>query len=196
MKTSTFLMTLLMASLFFWVVSLSTGVTAYAMGRESVEKLEKEIHCTIQIEPVHDDTLVSKMSNYRCFDSFTDVLEHLSDGNISVPTNFSAKNFASALMPASSSSTVIGIDFQHKNFGGSTLTWYTSESQGCLNGATFVGNTMPTGWDNKVSSVRAYQGCDNFNHYEDIYLGGAVLTCPCSQMNAMNDETSSVRFTQ
>jgi len=84
----------------------------------------------------------------------------------------------------------IGIDFSDYHYEGSTLTWMAAS--GCSSTVHWAWPAMPTGWNDVVSSARAYSGCTAWLHYQDNSYTGDVATCTCYYIgDAMNDQTSS-----
>lgn len=92
--------------------------------------------------------------------------------------------------------TIVGIDYSGSLYSGTTLNWTTTNSQGCTGGSSFVSPSMPSGWNDVVSSAKGYQGCNNNPHWESTYYGGASITCMpnCSTMGAIDNKTSSVKW--
>jgi hypothetical protein len=91
---------------------------------------------------------------------------------------------------------VIGVEFQHSWFGGSSLTFTSNVSCfGWYHTVAYVGNN----WNDQISSARAYSGCGHSYHYEHANFGGSILDCrsECFYVgDAMNDRTSSLFWTQ
>jgi hypothetical protein len=130
-------------------------------------------HCVVQIEPLTPGKVASAMSEASCFDSFSD---------------------AQAIVPLSHT-TVISIDYRDSNFSGSTLTWVVDSSYGgCTTGYSYAAPSMPSGWNDVVSSARTYAGCSYNRHYEHTNYGGSKIDCYCATMGAMNDKTSSEKW--
>ncbi|HUJ05493.1 MAG TPA: hypothetical protein VLX31_05200 [Streptosporangiaceae bacterium] len=97
---------------------------------------------------------------------------------------------AAAASGASPDTTyVISIDYQNVNFGGSTLTWTQSSKCG-----TFSASSMPSGWNDAISSVSASSGCAT-TLFWNIDFGSP--TYPIAKngskasLGSFNDETSS-----
>jgi len=102
----------------------------------------------------------------------------------------------SSLIP--DTSTVIGIDYMNANYGGLSLTWTANGTVGCEGGfPTYAASSMPSGWNDDISSYRDYASCSNNPHYENNNYKGAVANCGpnCSYIGAaMNDRTSSEKW--
>lgn len=99
---------------------------------------------------------------------------------------------ANPTAPQAPTSVIIGIDFSGSNYSGSTLTWWGAGSGCTTTSSYYYRSTAPSGWDNRVSSSRAYAGCAAAYHFEHPYWAGAVLRCNwCSSFGAMDNRTSS-----
>ncbi len=94
------------------------------------------------------------------------------------------------------SATTIGIDYSQAGYSGSFRIWSVPNSVGCSTGLTYYANTMPPGWDDRVSSAVAAGGCASFTHYSGTYQTGMNITCNCTAMGAMDNRTRSERWTQ
>ena len=99
------------------------------------------------------------------------------------------------LSAAPDTSTVIGIDYVNSNFQGNTLTW-TEPNGGCKAGTSFQASSMPSGWNDVVSSARSFGNCNTYTHFENAGFTGSELNCggQCATMGAMNDKTSSEKW--
>ncbi len=84
---------------------------------------------------------------------------------------------------------VLSIDFQNKNFGGNSLVWYQSSRCG-----SFQTATMPSGWNDTISSVIAESGCAT-TLFWNANFGSPAHPIPrngsAARLGAFNDETSS-----
>jgi len=84
---------------------------------------------------------------------------------------------------------VLSIDFANAGYGGSSLTWTQSSKCGA-----FLASSMPSGWNDVISSVQASSGCAttlfwNINFGSPTYpiaKNGAA-----SSLGVFNDEASS-----
>ncbi len=84
---------------------------------------------------------------------------------------------------------VLSIDYQNANFGGNTLTWTQSSKCG-----SFQASSMPSGWNDTVSSVSASSGCAttlfwNVNFESPTYP--IAKNGSKASLGVFNDETSS-----
>ena len=93
--------------------------------------------------------------------------------------------------------TVISVDYIDANYRGDSLTWTVSGSVTCNIFPSYQASSMPSGWNDIVSSYIDYANCNRNPHYENIRFTGAVADCGpnCSYIgNAMNDRTSSEKW--
>ncbi|HLB47906.1 MAG TPA: hypothetical protein VJL59_12935 [Anaerolineales bacterium] len=154
-----------------------------------------ERHCVILIEPLQPGQQASVASEPVCFARFPDAIYAATGDTVRLaPAVRPADVTQDMLAPAST--TVISIDYANSNFQGSTLVWVANNSVGCNTGYSYSAPTMPSGWNDVVSSAQTYGGCNNNPHYEHTNYGGAVLTCTCSTMGVMDNATSSEKWSQ
>jgi hypothetical protein len=123
--------------------------------------------------------------------AFTLTFQHAS----SPEKSFSSRAPIAAAVPATS--TVISIDYLDASFQGASLTWYVNGIVSCNGYPNYLAPSMPSGWDNVISSYQDYANCSFNPHYEDNNYGKSNSNCSssCSYIgNAMNDQTSSERW--
>jgi hypothetical protein len=142
-------------------------------------------HCVVWISPATNGGH-SPLSPLHCF-----------------TTQATANRFATGPAPSrfqtttgqiATASTRISIDYDSSGFTGTTLTWTVANSAGC-NGYNYSAASMPSGWNDRVSSSHSYNGCANNDHYHDTNFLGAGIVCTCSTMGTMNNQTSSETWT-
>ena len=133
-------------------------------------------HCVVSISPVQPGELHSVVSELQCYSTFSEAQ--------------AAVNGAGP----ESNGTVIGIDYWDVNFQGSTLTWVADNTVGCNTGLSYSAASMPSGWNDTVSSARTHGGCSANTHYQDSSFGASQHVCQCATMDVMNDQTSSERW--
>ncbi|MGH3075322.1 MAG: hypothetical protein ACRDQC_10360 [Gaiellales bacterium] len=93
-------------------------------------------------------------------------------------------------------STLISTDFNGANMAGASLTWTVSNTNGCNGGFQYSAASMPSGWNDKVSSSQSAHGCASNVHFHNTNFGGATITCTCATMGAMSNQTSSETWSQ
>jgi len=96
--------------------------------------------------------------------------------------------------------TLRAIFYENINWTGARLIYYGSSScTTTLSDADFSKSAMPTGWNDRVSSIRDYASCD-IKLYKDINFGGASTgwinagsTPGYNRPASWNDQASSFR---
>ena len=143
------------------------------------------------------------MAPARCFETFSDAIFAATDGRVRLAPSVTAQTVDEQTlrggdMNAPLATFVIAIEYQHINFGGATMTITSSVTCDGYN-HSFPFSSFPAGWNDIISSARAFSNCNNSYHYEHAGFGGAVVNCgsACSYVgNAMNDRTSSIFWTR
>lgn len=143
-------------------------------------------HCVVTATPnMERPTLDTK-----CFDTFARSVSYATGGKVKVAPG--QRTLES--VPALEASTVVGIEYKDSNFGGASLILNASTTGFVCTGGAYVNfGSMPSGWDNTIGSARSYSGCKS-GHSEYTNNGGSLKICGCATMGAMNDKTSSIRF--
>lgn len=177
--------------------------SALAQERSSTVSLgsAKIRHCVVHIDPVKPGQTVSTMSSSTCFARFSDAIAFATGGTVRLPSSFSPDQFTPDILsgPSPATTTVIGEDFSDSGHSGSTLTW-TSSTGGCSSTQSFQAASMPSGWNDVISSAYAFQNCNHNVHFENVKFNAsgpaAKIDCgtSCSSMGAMNDKTSSEKW--
>lgn len=176
------------------------GLAATQPGTEA----SKPQHCYSLLAPVdiksNDD---SKVLETACFDSFSASIKAATKGRVNLdssvhPLDVTEQMLNSVSDKSSASAAVqivVGIDFDNANFGGSTYTWVVPNT-GCTDNTFYSVSTMPTGWNDRISSAKAYSNCNYFYHYQDANFGTPSVVCntDCSGMGSLNDATSSEKW--
>lgn len=170
-----------------------------ADSQNAVEQ-EKVRHCVVETiavgegEPQPENVTPA---DPRCFQTFSEAIFAATGGAVSVSPNAKPGDLNEQAMPSDlqpAASYVIGIEYQHANYGGSSIVYRNAHTcNGYQHSVAFVGS----GWNDRISSARAYSGCNHSVHYEHSNFGGALRDCggACSYIgDAMNDKTSSIRW--
>jgi hypothetical protein len=161
------------------VAGLALGLANAAPGGASVAPR----HCVVWISPVDPQTGHSHLSALRCFARFGTAQRVAREA---APAGF--RSAGSEVVP--DVSTRISIDYDSSGFTGSTLTWTVANSFGCV-GGSYQAGSMPSGWNDRVSSAHSYGGCSVNAHYHDANFLGSGINCTCSTMGTMSNQTSS-----
>jgi hypothetical protein len=142
-------------------------------------------HCVVWISP-ESPSGPSKISPMRCFSGSAHAARYARGP--------APAAFVGTSASAATTSTTISIDYDSSGYTGSTLTWTVSNTAGC-NGSSYSAASMPSGWNDRVSSSHSYAGCAHNAHYHDTNFLGAGINCTGSTMGTMNNQTSSERWT-
>ena len=168
-------------------VAAVTGFAPAAAGAHP-GRVAAERHCVVWIAPTNG-AAPSKVSNMRCFTQRSRAVR--------VARGRPPKGFpdpATGVLPQAS--TLISTDFDGGGMSGDTLTWTVSNPNGCNGGFDYSAASMPSGWRDRVSSSQSAHGCASNIHFHNRNFGGAAITCTCSTMGAMNNQTSSETWSQ
>lgn len=159
-------------------------------------------HCYALIAPIAEGNDGSSgIIKSECFDNFADSIYAATNGRVQIDRSTQPGEVSNEILNSSnglsspSSQVVIGIDWDSTNFGGSSNTWAVSGS-GCSSTVQYSASSMPSGWDNRVSSARGYSGCNYFYHYQNTNFGGSSIVCntECATMGSLDNATSSEKW--
>lgn len=92
-------------------------------------------------------------------------------------------------------STVIGIFYEHNNYGGASYAASVTQN-GCYGYSHGYTSLAPLGWDNRITSFKSYSNCKTAI-FENTNYGGASYGYYVNSSNvgaAMNDRASSIRW--
>lgn len=180
--------------------ALASIATAFALlsvvslaGAES----EKDIqHCFVIASP-GTEKVPSEVSEQSCFDAFAEAINVGSSGSIVLPGDAKPTDLTDAIVSEARQNATLGststlsVEYLGANYTGSTLTVLGADPDGCYSHQYYMA-TMPTGWDNVISSSIGYTGCWAF-HRQYINFGGNGINCTCATMSDMDNDTSSLK---
>lgn len=151
-----------------------------------------EQHCVAQASVV--GTATSGETAVVCFPTFAQAAAFATGGALVLPADTPSQLLTPAQIQAveagGAGSTLLGIDYEHINFGGTSLWWYGNN--GPCDVSDYFVDFYPFAWRDKVSSAVAYNNCNHWYHYSDAGRNGVRIDCAyCTQMGAMNDATWS-----
>jgi hypothetical protein len=107
---------------------------------------------------------------------------------------YSSQSMMTSAIP--NGSYVLSIDYVNANYGGSSYVW-TAPGECLSSGGVYSVTSMPSGWNDVISSYNDYSNCFHNPHYENAGWKGASVDCgpACSYVGgAMNDRTSSEKW--
>ncbi|HVP20553.1 MAG TPA: hypothetical protein VMS73_01700 [Anaerolineaceae bacterium] len=160
-------------------------------------------HCYALISPVDENSGgASQMLESACFDTFSQAIKAATQGRVELDQSITPADVTDAMLNTSengslpASQVIIGIDWDYTNYGGSSNIWAAND-YGCSSSIQYGVTTMPSGWDDRVSSARGYSNCNYYYHYQNTSYGGAFIVCHtgCSSMGSLDNDTSSERWT-
>ncbi|TDB81360.1 hypothetical protein E1264_32835 [Actinomadura sp. KC216] len=145
-----------------------------------------------------------------CYDTFTQAVTDATNGKITnaprdAATAVASKTFNDRInavaqvkgrSAAGAAATVIEISFEHRDAGGSSLTWETSSGCNDSGGVEWQVGNVSGWWNDRISSFRTYARCQG-KHWEHSNFRGASTGFWNSTSyigNAMNDRTSSIQW--
>lgn len=160
-------------------------------------------HCAVQARALLEDGTATEqaVAEPQCFRTFAESIRFASDGRVDLAGDAPEKDLDEALQKAELAAPavryVLSVETKDRNHQGSSLTVYGGTTCTAAPGG-FDLDSMPRGWDNVISSSRAYSGCRHVYHYDLTNQRGVVLDTRGSSgaMGAMNDRTSSLRHTR
>lgn len=176
----------------------------FSFGAAKIESgVSKPSHCYSLLSSVNTKTGgSSQVVKTACFDTFSEAIEAATNGRVDLDSSVLPADVTDAMlnsvdkMALPDAQIVIGIDFDLANFEGSTYTWVSTSA--CSDSVYFSASPMPSGWDNRISSAKAYSNCNNFYHYQDTNFSGPYITCStdCPSMGSLDNATSSEKWTE
>lgn len=197
----------------WWVVavvglaaaSLQAPIASAATGDESSDNSGSGQTCVAALTPIPEGSTVeaSELADFRCFDSFSAGMEFATSGRVRLDPD--ARSVSDAELEAAGAvstkakpraNPLLGIEYQHKKFGGDDLVLTGSGGSGCYAGTTYGFPSMSKlHFDNKISSAKAYSNCigrhfAGANYYDSKYDCGGR----CKSVGTLNDRTSSIKF--
>jgi len=143
----------------------------------------------------------------HCFDTFPAAVAFATGGRVTtapaspaqaaLDPGFTVAVEAAAAPQSTTASVLVGIEYADANYGGSSLAMYAPG--GCDNSldVDYRFPTLPSGWNDRISSFRSYSNCAQ-QLFAATYFGGGSLTGVISSLSyvgpAANDRASSITF--
>jgi hypothetical protein len=146
-------------------------------------------YCVAKAMPVGS----SRTAHATCFTTFARAIATATDGRVRLAAwakpGSVTPNELNAGAEAPDTEFVLSIDYQNSNFGGGTLTWTQTSRCG-----SFRASSMPSGWNDTISSVIASSGCANTLFKNDNFGStsfGIAKNGTAASLGSFNDEASS-----
>lgn len=154
---------------------------------------EKEVD-PAKIIPNADPELLAKLSKRTAYEMT--LLEEQCFDSVEEAEQVSASAGSNESMQATSSFPWFDIAkvFDYENYGGDQY-WFQTQNYDVCNGIDYYYPLMPSGWNDRVSSVKmaSGNGCEAINMYENSYYGGFDRQCAffCPSIGTMSNNMSS-----
>lgn len=150
-----------------------------------------EIHCVAAATPDGGEDPGAVVP--ACFPTFAAAIFFATGGGVVLDEDFDASAITQDILSgAAESHIVVGIDYVDANYQGNTFTW-TGHAE-CSATLGYSQSSMPAGWNDVISSAKAFANCNVYTHFEHSNFLGASVPCTCATMGVMNDQTSSERW--
>jgi hypothetical protein len=183
---------------FFGFVLLVFGVAASYPANIA----PKETHCYSLLSPADGTGIkTSQILKTECFDSFSKSMRAATRGRVQLDAAVQPEDLTEAQLnpveveKSANAQVVIGVDWDYANYAGSTYIWVVT-TNGCSDSVFYSVSSMPAGWNDRVSSAKAYSNCNYFYHYQDSNFGEPSTVCntECATMGSLDNATSSEKW--
>jgi len=152
----------------------------------------KQQHCIAQAQP----SGAGAMAKVQCFGTFAAAIKAATGSRVNLGNATTSRRVSSTELSASPDSTtttyVLSVDYHDANFSGSTFTWTAAAPCGY-----YQTGSMPSGWNDVISSVADYSGCAT-TLYHDSNFGGSTyrigVNGSAASLGSFNDQTSSQKW--
>lgn len=137
----------------------------------------------------------------RCYDSLAEAVSAVTGDAVHIPPHsntltqdqLDAGKRDASTKRGTKSRRIIGIEYEHSGYRGTSKV-YNVNAGSCRSGGTYRdGDLSDDPLNDEISSARSYEGCTS-THYQHSGFSGMEHDCRCSSMEAMNDRTSSIRW--
>jgi peptidase inhibitor family I36 len=139
-------------------------------------------------------TTGSLNEHVQCFKTFDAAISAATGGRVNLRSASSGRLVSPTELGGAGPLTqvILSIDYHDANFSGSTFTWYAST--GC---GFYQTSSMPSGWNDVVSSVDVFSSCAE-TLYHDSNFGGSTFRIgvngSAASLGSFNDQTSSEKW--
>lgn len=187
------------------IICVCTLFASFALISSTTAEQKTSGSCVQGLAPIRPGENASAVHDFRCFDTFAEVIAYLSDDQVFVADSIEPHELTEDIVDQiaiTSDRTVIGVQWELPGYvtdrpnGFDNYTWYTSDPDVCKNGKRYADGSMRSGWDNVIQSAHGYSGCNTFEHYDGAnWTGDSIFCTPgCPNFGSMNNRTSSWRL--
>jgi len=150
----------------------------------------------------------TRVEDFRCFRTFAEAISAATHGRVKLARSVQPKDVTQEMLdqglerarrgPTPLQGTVIGIEYRDTRFGGNSWTVEAGDARGCRDGLSYGYTSLPSNWDDVISSARVFGGCNVAIHFQNRNYNqnsdGSRVDCTCPTMGIMNDRTSSINW--
>ncbi|HET9896212.1 MAG TPA: peptidase inhibitor family I36 protein [Streptosporangiaceae bacterium] len=157
--------------------------------------IHRDRACVARATPAARATSAARIGTVTmtCYATFADAVSAITGGRVSLPESARPGTVTpDEINPAPGTpdtTFVLSVDYQNADFGGNTLFW--TESSGC---GDFAASSLPSGWNDQISSVTNSSGCAT-TLYQNVDFGGTTFGVKkdgsAASLGSFNDEASS-----
>ena len=153
----------------------------------------RQRHCIAQAQTVGAARATAKV---QCFATFAAAIKAATGSRVNLGNATTSRRVSAAELSASPDSPtttyVLSVDYHDANFSGSTFTWTAAAPCGY-----YLTGSMPSGWNDVISSVADYSGCAT-TLYHDANFGGSTyrigVNGSAASLGSFNDQASSQKW--
>jgi hypothetical protein len=150
--------------------------------------------------------LVAGSTTARCFATYRAAVAYGTGGQVTdAPVSARsaaldptfARTMSAVPTVTAAASVLLGTEYANANFGGSSLSLFGAGQCDNSSDADFRFASLPTGWNDRISSFRSFSNCAQ-QLFRNTNFGGGSLTIIISSLAyvgaAANDQASSLTF--
>lgn len=153
-------------------------------------------HCVVRLERPDQPNSAARIASEVCYGSFRDAVFVATEGRTVLPEGVGPADLTQAMLPPAGATTtvVIGVDYDNWHYDDSAGTRIWEASSGCSSSLAWFVDDVGSTWANRISSAKAYNNCNRYEHYELKNRQGSLIPCTpnCYEMGIMNDKTNSL----
>lgn len=180
----------LMASVIGLVLYGGTAAASAATAQQGPSTHDR--YCIAEAVPL-GSSLTPTMT---CYHSFAASIKAATGGRVRLPASAKPGSVTPDELNAGAESPattfVLSIDYQNIDFGGQSLIWQQSTKCG-----SFQASSMPSGWNDVISSVAAESGCATTLFQNTGFTGSTFKIAKngtASSLGSFNDQASSQKW--
>ena len=173
------------------VILAASATAAQADTVETNEAPAQPRNCVTEIEPLAPGQSVSVTKHVGCFPTLSAAIFAATDGVVALPADTTPDSLQESAL-AAAATRLIGIDYDGRNYRGTTSVWYARNNYGCFGGFSYKAN-MPAYFNNRLSSTRGFGGCTRNTSYDGYWQRGDWVRCfsSCSYVGGFMDNRAS-----